>query len=372
MAETLYQGNKDVFLAKVRADFDAVEDQALKAIGTIQKYSLISTDPSAGSLFTEVSNVTEEGDRAVWRNISVAGIDNLETRPAGGIYPDVEFIRGWETSVFDPDQQIAGRFKVPEERLGKEALRYRRALDRAQKLLYELDRRNIADLWEVFNFGFTLPVNYPNPRFFAKGNEGLDGNHVALNEPLISKQHALASGLATISNAVLSPTFQSEVFNADNYWSAREQGATFVDDQNKPMPMFGARVIVIVPPANNLVRTAKEIDESEWKVDVSDNNINVLEGMFTAIKSSPYLLRSYYAPSSIANNKQWFLVDEETRDPQTGDGLVKIVFVPYSSRVEEDKEVDSIVYKVKEEYSYGWTDWRNVLGSKGDGLVYSL
>ena len=74
MAEILYQGAKDVFLAKVRADFDAVEDQALKGYNSIKSYSLVGSDPNGDSLFTQVSNVTSEGDRAVWRSISVAGM----------------------------------------------------------------------------------------------------------------------------------------------------------------------------------------------------------------------------------------------------------------------------------------------------------
>ena len=366
--ETLYQGSKDVFLAKVRSDFDAIEDQALKSSRALQDWSLVSTDANAQSLFTLVSNVTEEGDRAVWRDIGVTGVQNLGTRKAGDIYPESTFIRGYETTVFDPDQQIAGEFIVPEEREAKEGAKYRAMLNRASKLLYEVDRVNVADLFEVFNLAFTVPTSYPT-RFFAKGTAGLDGNYTNLNEYLISTAHARADAGTTISNAV-NVSGNAAAFNDVNYWAAREQGATFLDDVGKRMPMFGGILDIVVPPANSLVRTALEIDKSEWKTTVNNNDINVQKGLFSTIKSSPYLLSSYYV-SGVANTKAWFLVDSSVRDPMVGNGFVKISFVPLSTRVENDNNIDSIKYKVKEEYVYGWTDFRNVIGSKGDGVAYS-
>lgn len=368
MVEPLYQGSKDVFLAKVRSDFDAIEDTALKSSRALQDWSLVSTDPNVQSLFTMVSNVTSEGDRAVWRNISVTGVQSLGTRKAGDVYPESTFLRGYETSVYDPDVQISGQFIVPEEREAKEGAKYQAMLNRASKLLYEVDRVNVADVFEPFNLAFTVPTSYP-VRFFAKGTDGLDGNKSALNEYLISVQHARADAGTTISNAV-NVSGNAAAFSDTNYWAAREQGATFLDDVGKRMPMFGGVVDIIVPPANSLVRTALETDRSEWKTTVNNNDINVQKGMFSTIKSSPYLLSSYYL-SGVANTKAWFLVDSSVRDPMTGNGFVKIAFVPLSTRVESDNNIDSIKYKVKETYVYGWTDWRNVIGSNGTGVAYS-
>jgi hypothetical protein len=60
------------------------------------------------------------------------------------------------------------------------------------------------------------------------------------------------------------------------------------------------------------------------------------------------------------------MVDTASQDPQTGTGLLRIAFLPTNSRVERLMPNDAIVYKVKQSYSYVWTDWRNVLGSLGD------
>jgi hypothetical protein len=259
-------------------------------------------------------------------------------------------------------------FVVPEERDVKEAKQYKSVLNRAQKLLYEIDRRNIADIFELFNLAFTVPTSYPT-NFFAKGNNGLTGANTALNEYLISTQHARADAGTTVSNAVTS-SGNSLAFSDAAYYTAKEQGATFVDDIGKSMPMFGGHTTAVVPPSNGLVRLAMEINGSEWKTKVSDNDINVMEGLLNSVKSSPYLLQSYYVAST-SNKFAWFLVDDTVRDPEVGTGLVQIAFVPLETRTERQQSEDSLVYKVKEEYVYGWTDWRNFLGSKGDGAAYS-
>lgn len=372
--ETLYQGSKDIFLAKVRADFDKVEDQALKASNALKQYSLLGADAMGDTLFTQVSDTTDDGDRTVWRHVGVSGAKDLNTRKAGGAYPEVEFIRTYETTVYDPDNQNAGSFIIPDERQGKEGKRYSTQLNRAQKLLIEVDRINIKDPFEVFNIAFSAPSAFPTVgagggRFFVRGNMGLDGNNTALGERLVSIQHARADGGATQSNAIQS-SGNARAFSDEAYWAAREQGATFKDDVGKEMPMFGGNVTIVVPPANSLVRTAMEIDRSEWVTNSMENQINVHQGRFTKIITSPYLLTAQYI-SGVANTNQWFLVDDSTRDPDTGTGLICVAFVPLETNVYRPEGLDSVAYTLKQEKSYGFVDWRNVLGSKGDSAVYA-
>lgn len=372
--ENLWQGAKDIFLAKVRADFDAIEDQALKSSKALKEYSLIGTDPMADMLFTQISDTTSEGSRAVWRHVGTTGVRNLGNRVAGGKFPVAEFIRGYETAVFDPDNQVAGQFQVPEEREKKEGSMYKSILNRASKLLYEVDRINVADPFEVFNLAFTASTSFPTSgvggnRFFVRGNYGLDGNNTALAERLVSTQHARADAGTTISNAVQS-SGNARAFSDEAYWAAREQGATFLDDVGKEMPMFGGKVTIVVPPANSLVRTAKEIDMSDWVIASMENQVNVHKNQFTRIITSPYLLASSYV-SGVANTAQWFLVDDSTRDPEVGTSLVCISFVPLATKVYRDQTIDSVVYDVKQEKSYGFVDWRNILGSNGTGAAYS-
>lgn len=372
--ETFYQGPKDVFLVKVRADFDTVEDQAVRAVTSLEQNGLLRSDVNTDGLFTQVSNITTEGNRAVWRHVSTTGLQQMGTRVAGEVYPEGQFLRGWETAVIDPNLQDASEFTVPEERNDAEAQMYKEALNRAMKLVIDARRKNIGDPFDIFNLAFTSPSSYPNTRFVAKGNQGLNGSYTALNEKLVTTSHALASGQtpsAGISNAVTN-SGNFAAFNDTYYYAALEQATTFVDDVAKPMPMFGGSITITVPNANGLVRTAKEINNSEWKVGTANNEVNVLMSSLTKIVSSPYLTNSInFGTTANSQNKKWFLTDTASQDPQVGTSLVRVAFVPTTSRVERREAIDSLIYKLKQSYCYVWTDWRNMLGSLGDNSVAS-
>jgi hypothetical protein len=232
----------------------------------------------------------------------------------------------------------------------------------------------MGDPFDVLNLAFTAPTSYPNTRFNAKGNQGLTGANTALNEKLITTSHTLASGLspsAGLSNGVANSSNWA-AFTPAFYYAALEQATTFVDDVSKPMPMFGGSKAIIVPNANGLVQSAKQIEESEWVVGSTNNEVNVLKGTLNRIISSPFLTNSInFGTTANAQNKKWFLVDTSSQDPQVGTSLVRICFVPTESRVEKREAIDSLVYKVKQSYSYVWTDYRNVLGSLGDGTATS-
>lgn len=364
-----------MFLVKVRADFDSTQNQALQSLQAVKDYNLVNTDPMAMSLFTSISDTTSEGTRAIWRHVGTSGIQAAGTRVAGGVYPDVNFIRTYETAIADPNIQIAGRFVVPEEREMKEARQYKEMLGRASKLMYEIDRYNVLDPFEVLNLGFTAAASQP-ARFFVRGNAGLDGNQTPLGERLYSNSHALASSAltTTYSNLVggtAGGTGTALPLSYTNYWTAKELGATFVDDVGKPWPRFGGMTCIAVPPKNSLALAAHTIQQSEWKPTSTDNDVNIVKGEFARIIVSPYLNDSFYLPAQTATTQltgfQWFLTDESNRDPQIGTGLVRIDFVPLETRVERDLYTDSIVYKIKEEYVYGFADWRGTIASLGTG-----
>lgn len=325
-------------------------------------------------MFTEVSNITDDGNRAVWRNIGTTGLERLSNRVPGAVYPEGQFYRGWETVVIDPALQDATEFTVPEERMDAEGKKYKTALNRAQKTVIAARRKNIGDPFDIFNQAFIVPASYVNTRFVGKGNQGLDGNFTALNERLVSITHKIAS-----TNAATSPALSNCVVNSGNhaafgdtyYYAALEQATSFVDDVGQPMPMFGGSITIIVPNANGLVRTAKELNMSEWKVGTANNEVNVLNGTLTKIVSSPFLTNSINYTAANTQNKKWFLVDTASQDPEIGTGLVRVCFTPTNSRVERREALDSIVYKLKQSYSYAICDWRNIIGSLGDASVAS-
>lgn len=376
--DTLYQGPIDAFLVGFRAKFDAITDQGLQSLNQIKNYKLVDTDPMAMTIFTNVTSETTEGERAVWRHIGTTGLQQMLARKAGGTYQDATFIRNYETAVYDPDNQLAEQLKVPEEREMKEDKDYKTILNRALKLVQKIDRYNIIDPFEVLNLGYTAVSSYPggvaSGRFFARGNRGLDSNFSALGEALFSTVHARADGGATQSNVVRNGSACLSLSYA-NYWSAKEQGASFKDDVGDAMPGFGGKTCLLVPPKNALGLVAQTIQQSEWIPGSNNNDVNIVKGEFSSTICSPYLSDSYYIPSTSATTSlqgyQWHLVDEENRDPEVGSGLVRIEFVPLQQRTERDIYTDSIMYKIKEEFSYGFVEWRHVLSSLGNNISFT-
>lgn len=354
----------DVFLAKVRYDFDKVTEQSRGSLDKLTNYSIIGTSPDSGSLFMSVN----ETAGAVWRHTGTTEVTSKGTRSAGGNYPETEFIRTWETAVHDPDEQDANTIHVPEEREMKEAASYKDALNRGAKVFNRMVRTNYEDPFEVFNLAFTAPATHPT-RFFVRGNMGLDGNNTPLNERLVSTQHARADGGTTESNAVLS-SGNARPFSADAVWAAREQGAAVKNDVGEDMPMFGGLLSIVIPNANGYVKEAMELNGSALEPGNAENQINVMNGVFGKAITAPTLLRSKYV-SAVANPTQWFLVDTDGVDAEVGTGLTKITFVPLQSKVVRDEQTDSIVYKAKQEHVYGFCEYRAVLGSKGDGASYT-
>lgn len=370
----LNQGSLDVFLVGVMGDIDAVTDQSRQSLKALMDYSMLGADNKVGGVFVNVASATDDGMRAVWRHTGTTALTGpIGNRSSKDRYPDATYIRTWLTSMFDPDLQLAEQLVEAEERLAKEDRVYKSYINRSSKLYEKFARQNILDLFEQFNYAFTVPASYPNPLFFGKGTQGLagiEGTGTALNERLISTQHALAqSGLATQSNAVQTGG-NAAPFSVQAYNQALEQGGATVDDVGEPMPMFGGQKDIMTPNKNGQVATIKTINESQWAPKTGNNDINVYEGSFERIVTGPYLGTSYYAPT-ITNPTMWQVLDRGNIDPEVGTGFVRVEFWGMDSKVERVNEIDSIAFKMKEEYAYGWTDWRNVIGSNGSGNAYS-
>ena len=369
----LNQGRLDIFLLNIMGEIDAVTDQSRQSLKALIDYSMLGADNKVGSVFTNVASAMEGGMRAVWRHTGTTGLNGpLGHRGSKDRYPAATYIPTWLTSVFDPDLQLANELVEAEERLAKEDSAYRQYINRAQKLYEKFARQNILDLFEHFNLAFTLPSAYPNALFFGKGTQGLtgiEGSTTPLNERLVSTQHALANGGTTQSNAI-NTSGNAAPFSITAYNQALEQGGATVDDVGEPMPLFGGMKDIVISNNYGQVASVKTLNESMWLPKTGNNDINVYQGSFERIVTGPYIGTSYYSPT-ISNLTEWFVVDRSNQDPEVGTGFVRVEFWGMDSKVERVNPIDSIAFKMKEEYAYGWTDWRNVRGSNGSGLPYS-
>lgn len=370
----LNQGSLDVFLTNVMGKIDEVTDQSKQALKALMDYSMLGSDNKVGGIFTNVSSETDDGMRAVWRHTGTTGLNGpLGNRGSKDRYPNANYIRTWLTSMFDPDLQDADQLVEAEERLMKEQKVYKSFINRSQKLYEKFVRQNIINVFEPFNLQFVPPTSYPTPLFFGKGTQGLqgiEGTGTPLNERLISIQHALANGGPVQSNAVQT-SGNAAPFSIDAYNQALEQGGATVDDVQEPMPMFGGMKDIMTPNKNGQVAAIKTLNESQWATKTGNNDINVYEDSFERIVTSPYLGTSYYT-ASISNPTMWTVVDRGNIDPSIGTGMVRVEFWGMDAKVERFQEIDSIAFKMKQEFAYGWTDWRNFISSNGSGLPYSF
>lgn len=374
MAEVLYQGAKDVILNGVRAEFDVAENQGFQVTRALQNSSLLGSDPLADTLFTIAGASDSEGEKAVWRYVEFTAANNQQNRSAGGIFGDANFLRGYETAVLDPDNQLANKFQVPFERLNKEAKNYKPIVDRGRLLIDLIAKSNIKDPFEVFNLAFSAPAAYPQGglggrRFFARGNKGLDGAYTPLGERMISTQHARADGGPTWTNAV-TESGNAPALTSDSFWEAKTLGFTSIfDDVGNPYPGFGGQIFLVAGASN--MKVAKQLDASEWEINVADNQINIHKGMQSKTITSPYLQQSAYV-TGVSNPNQWFIVDAGMRSPEVGLGFTIIPFVPLQSNVYKDDGLNSAVYNIMQEKVYGWVNPRAVVGSNGTGNAYTV
>ena len=120
------------------------------------------------------------------------------------------------------------------------------------------------------------------------------------------------------------------------------------DDRGLRIASIGTRLII--PSA--YVFTAERLLESTGRVGTADNDIN-------AIRAGGYLPDGYHVMRRISDSDRWFI---KTDVP---DGLKMFTRSPLKKGMEGDFETGNVRYKVRERYSFGWTDWRGVFGSEG-------
>jgi len=351
-----YGTSKGIFLKGVYKDIAVLEDQSQKQLSALKGYSLVDTNPTAETLFTKLTKHNEEEAEFIY----TTGVKPIGRRRPGGNYPLTNDLVGYRTRVA-AGEQFAGVAELEEEFAQRTNPAYASFLDKAGKVLRDLENQIYAQYWSIFNLAFTTPSSYNRNDIFARGN--VDG----LNEPLISTQHARVDGGASQANTFTGANAQVP-FSDNALWSAKTIMAQLVDDVGKPMPMLGGRFGIIVPPYGTYVRTALELAMSEYKIDTSNNNVNLFKGLIADVFTAPHLLAS-----NGGSNTAWFLVDTQNRSSQFGAGLVAVEFLPIITRVRTPAETDNDVYeyRVKFEQKVGWIEWRNVFGSKGDNSTYT-
>lgn len=119
-----------------------------------------------------------------------------------------------------------------------------------------------------------------------------------------------------------------------------------VDDRGM---LIGARVKSIhIPP--QLKYVAARLLRTDKRPGTADNDINAVKADYSA---------EAYINHRFTDSNAWFVKTDVT------DGTKMFVRVGLQSKMEGDFNTGNMRYKVRERYSFGWSDWRQWAGSAG-------
>jgi|CXWL01.1.fsa_nt_gi phage major head subunit gpT-like protein len=165
-------------------------------------------------------------------------------------------------------------------------------------------------------------------------------------KPLASTTHPRADAGTAQSNASATGITLTE----ENLETGRLAVRNQLDDKGMKIDANANTLLVPI----NLGKTAGLIVNSEKRQGTADNDLNFYRGMYKIVEW-------IYLSSTTA----WFLIDS---------GLHEVNWFWRDKpefKQDETFDTDMALYKVRTRFSRGWSDWRGVWGSKGDGQAYS-
>ena len=220
-------------------------------------------------------------------------------------------------------ETVALAFSITEEaeedgQYGSISSRYTKALARSMSSTKEIKAANVLN--NATTSGFT-------------GGDGVT---------LLSTSHPTRNG--NQSNTLATAADLSET----SLESILIQIADMKDDRGLRIAAQGTTLVI--PTAYSFV--AERLLESQLRTATADNDIN-------AIRSGGSLPQGYHVMRRLTDSDQWFV---KTDVP---DGLKMFQRSPLKKGMEGDFETGNVRYKVRERYSFGFTDWRGIFGSEG-------
>jgi hypothetical protein len=221
-------------------------------------------------------------------------------------------------------ETIALAFSITEEAeedglYGSIAARYTKALARSLASTKEIKGANVL-----------------NNAFSGSGVTGGDG------KTLCATDHPTRSG--NQSNTLATAADLSET----SLEQTLIQIADMKDDRGLRIAAQGT--MLVIPTAYSFV--AERLLESQLRPGSADNDIN-------AIRNGGYLPQGYHVMRRLSDSDAFFIMTD------VPDGLKHFQRSPLKKGVEGDFETGNVRYKVRERYSFGFTDWRGIFGSEG-------
>jgi len=179
---------------------------------------------------------------------------------------------------------------------------------------------------------------------FIRGfNTSYLGGH---SKPLFSTSHTRADGGTAQSNA----SSTGITLNETNLETAIVASRGQLDDKGMIIDIMPKVLLVPI----NLRKTAHLIVDSPLRQGTADNDANVYQNAFEIIDW-------IYLTSTTA----WFLIDPQNHE------LTWFWRRKPEFKNDELFDTEMAVYKSTMRLSRGWSDWRGVWGSQGDGAAYA-
>ena len=220
-------------------------------------------------------------------------------------------------------ETIALAFSITEEaeedgQYGSIASRYTKALARSMSSTKEIKAANILN--NSTTAGYT------------------DGDGVVLLSASHPTQNGNQSNTLSTAADLSETSLESILINI----------ADMKDDRGLRIAAQGTTLVI--PTAYTF--TAERLLESQLRTGTADNDIN-------AIKSGGYLPKGYHVMRRLTDSDAFYVTTD------VPDGLKQYQSSPMKKGMEGDFETGNVRYKVRERYSFGWTDWRGIFGTEG-------
>jgi len=178
-------------------------------------------------------------------------------------------------------------------------------------------------------------------RAFNSSYLGGDGQELA------STVHPRSDGGASQSNASATGITLTEENLETGLLAARNQ----LDDKGQRIDIMPDTLLVPI----DLAKEAHILVDTPSRPGTADNDANVYQGKLKIIDWI-YMDR---------NATHWFLIDSSVHELNWFD-RIKPEF-----KQDDSFDTDMALFKSRQRFSRGWSDWRGIWGSQGDGAAYS-
>lgn len=182
----------------------------------------------------------------------------------------------------------------------------------------------------------TLGANVLNTGFSATGPDGV---------ALFSTAHPLSDG-STLANKLATPADLTET----SLENLSILVSNLTDDRGKPVKVMIKKMII---PAE-LQFDAERILGSDYRTATANNDINAIRSM--GVVSEGFCVNHY-----LTDPDAYFLITD------CPDGMKHFTRISMQNGMEGDFDADTLKYKARERYSFGYSDWRGVFGTEGAG-----